>query len=162
MKKQATEEQKAKAAARRDKIRKLVKALGAMPEADRRAMIDKVGSIVTVEGRHLSPVNMMLVATQIPNASVVGGFRQWLRAGRVVKKGEHGAGIWVPCGAGRGAAGDGSDAGLVETATAESDGPRFILGTVFDISQTCDKAAAVVEEINDNSQLTLAIGCGHE
>jgi len=60
---------------------------------------------------------------------MVGGFGQWLRAGRSVRKGESGLGIWVPIAKGKAGeeeAGEGADGGR----------PRFLMGTVFDISQT--------------------------
>lgn len=37
--------------------------------------------------------NTMLLFTQKPNASIVGGFKQWLKAGRVVQKGQ--GAIWI-------------------------------------------------------------------
>src|SRR5262249_5129698 len=44
----------------------------------------------------LSAFNSCLVLRQLPNASMVGGFRQWLDKGRAVRKGEHGLMIWLP------------------------------------------------------------------
>ena len=52
--------------------------------------------ISTVEAHPLSQTNACLVAFQCPTATIVGGFKQWLKAGRCVRKGEHGLSIWVP------------------------------------------------------------------
>lgn len=86
--------------------------------------------VTTIEGRSLSLTNQCLIARQIPSATIVGGFRQWLRAGRCVMKGQHGACIWVPCG-NKEKASDGE--GVIVERTG------FILGTVFDVSQTAEK-----------------------
>ena len=133
MRKQLTEEQKAKAAERKERFKALWKQVSAMPELERVQLSNRLG-LVTCEGRGLSLTNQMLIALQRPGATVLGGFRQWLKQGRAVRKGEHGCMIWVPCGAKGGAdaaaapAGDG-DAG-------EGSDVRFIVGTVFDIGQT--------------------------
>jgi hypothetical protein len=81
-------------------------------------------SIPTIEGRFLSRHNVMMIIFQFPfNPTVVGGFKQWLKAGRSVKKGEHGAVILYPVG-------PKDDQGNLE------DAERFFSATVFDISQT--------------------------
>jgi antirestriction protein ArdC len=89
----------------------------------------KVGAIVTCEGRSLSPFNTCLVLNQLPTASMVGGFRQWLDKGRAVKKGEHGLMIWIPT---KGK----DDKPTAEDIEQETARPNFVMGTVFDISQT--------------------------
>ncbi len=126
--KPATEEQKAKAEARRAKFRTLARQLSAMPAEQRAALAAKLPAIATVEGRMLSPFNMCLIAAQCPSATIVGGFRQWIKAGRVVRKGEAGLSLWCPAGS-RKAADDGEE-------VAGADGVRFIMGCVFDVSQT--------------------------
>jgi antirestriction protein ArdC len=81
-----------------------------------------------------------MIAMQNPRASVVGGFRQWLKAGRAVRKGEAGACIWIPLHSANGQA---------ETPAAEGqdgepmDGSKtgFGLATVFDVTQTDEKGA---------------------
>jgi hypothetical protein len=123
---EATPEQKARAEERRAKFRTLWKQIGNMPELERIQMANKLG-IVNCEGHTLSVKNQCLIAFQTPGASVVGGFRQWLKQGRAVKKGEHGAMIWIK--AGQRKSEDASEA-------PESDDPRFVTGTVFDIGQT--------------------------
>jgi antirestriction protein ArdC len=73
-------------------------------------------------------------------ATVVGGFQQWKRMGRMVRKGEKGLAIWFP--RMRAAADDGGERRLVAGVSdgEDDDGEKmemkFMLGTVFDISQT--------------------------
>jgi len=129
--KQPTEEQKRAAAERRERFRALAKQVADMPDEARAALVDRCGAVVTCEGRALSFVNTCLVLTQRPGASMVGGFAQWLRSGRAVRKGETGLGIWIPTMKGEKAEApaDGAEG---------QDGPRarFLMGTVFDVSQT--------------------------
>jgi len=81
-------------------------------------------SIPTIEGRFLSKHNVMMIVFQFSfSPTVVGGFRQWLKAGRAVRKGEHGAVILYPVG-------PKDQEGNLE------DAERFYSATVFDISQT--------------------------
>lgn len=108
---------------RKEAARKLAATISKMSDTERAAMAARM-PVVTVEGRTLSVFNCCLVSTQCPSATVVGGFKQWLAAGRAVRKGEHGYSIWVPCGK----KGDGEQ--------AEGEKPFFMLGTVFDVSQT--------------------------
>lgn len=131
MKKTLTPEETAARDARRAKFAALVKQVGAMDPAARAVMFAKVPAVLTVEGKALSPLNGYLCALQSAgnSLSIVGGFRQWLRAGRCVRKGSHGLTIWVPLGAKRNAEGE------------EGDGVRFGTGTVFDISQTVELAS---------------------
>ena len=140
MKKQLTAEQIEKRDARKAKFKALWAQVADMPAAERDRLA-AVHGIVTVEGRSLSGGNQMLLLLQIPGVSVVGGFRQWLKAGRCVAKGQHGAMIWCPAGA-RKSAGEPAAPGPVvevvsdgETSAGGGD-TRFIIGTVFDISQT--------------------------
>lgn len=106
-------------------MRALTKRISAMskPERDQLAATCPV---VTIEGRALSLKNQCLIALQMPTATVVGGFRQWLKAGRCVKKGEHGACIWIPLGR----------KNKETDETEQSDSRAFILANVFDVSQT--------------------------
>lgn len=111
---------------KREERRKLKKQFAdkvkAMSESERQAIADKFG-VVTIEGRSLSCYNCCMVWMQNPSATVVGGFKQWKKSGRIVRKGQHGMAIWVPIGT------KDSDGNLSEV-------DRCILGTVFDISQT--------------------------
>src|SRR5580700_8137004 len=131
MRRQPTEEQKAKAAERRERFRVIVKQVAAMDEDERTALVMKCGAIVTCEGRALSPLNSCLVLTQFPTASMVGGFLQWKAHGRSVKKGATGLSIWVPTGRK-------DEQAELREATDESSEKRigFVMGTVFDVSQT--------------------------
>ena len=135
---QPTAEQKQKAAERRERFRALAQRVAQMSEEERTALVMKVGAIVTCEGRALSAFNSCLVLTQLPTASMVGGFRQWKDKGRSVRKGEHGLMIWIPTHKGE----EGEEAPTMpDTADdqgEEKDGKRaaFVMGTVFDVSQT--------------------------
>jgi hypothetical protein len=136
---QPTPEQKAKAAERRARFTELAKQIAALTDDERAALVARVGAVVTCEGRALSVHNSCLILTQLPTASMVGGFRQWQAHGRSVRKGEHGLMIWVPtsrkddatpaAAEGQAAAGAGE---------AEGAGKRagFVMGTVFDVTQT--------------------------
>ena len=55
-----------------------------MSEDERTALVMKVGAIVTCEGTR-SQFNSCLVLTQLPTASMVGGFHQWQDKGRRVR-----------------------------------------------------------------------------
>lgn len=122
---EATPEQKAAAAERRERIKGLWKAVAAMPTEARVAFANEKG-IRNPEGHALSASNSCLLAEQLATVSIVGGFKQWRAQGRMVRKGEKALAIWVPI------------AGKVESEPADGeDGDRFfILGNVFDISQT--------------------------
>lgn len=135
MKRNLTAEQIEKRDARRQQFRQLWKQVAAMPELERVNLANKLG-IVTVEGHELSLGNTMLVALQNPTASVVGGFRQWIKQGRAVMKGQHGIMIWVPIGHKQDQ--DSTPAPAEPTGESEPSETRFIIGTVFDISQTME------------------------
>lgn len=119
-----------------------------MPQEKRDELVNKIGAVVSCTGRPLSGANTMLLFLQNPRVSVIGGFRQWQDAGRAVRKGEKGLSIWVPktyegttepapsgvlC---LPAPGAGSFPEAGATASTDGNRSRFILGTVFDISQT--------------------------
>jgi hypothetical protein len=137
---QPTAEQKARAAERRARFTELANRIAAMTDDQRAALTARVGAIVTCEGRALSVHNSCLLLTQLPTASMVGGFRQWQAHGRRVRKGEHGLMIWVPTSrkdeaAAPTAAKAPPDANAGE---CEGEGKRaaFVMGTVFDVTQT--------------------------
>jgi hypothetical protein len=131
MRKQLTVEQIAKRDARRAQFKALWKQVADMPETDRLVLAAKAG-IVTCEGRELSVKNQCLLAFQFPAVTVVGGFKQWLRHGRCVQKGQHGLMIWVPTG-------HKTTEQMPDGSTAETlEKSGFIVGTVFDISQTAE------------------------
>jgi hypothetical protein len=128
MRRTLTAEQQAKRDERRGKFKQLWKSVAAMPELERIHLSAKYG-FRKLDGGEFSPCNSMLIAMQLPAASVLGGFRSWLRQGRAVRKGEHGAMVWVPIG----------KKTETETGTETDTGgerPGFIIGTIFDIGQT--------------------------
>jgi hypothetical protein len=131
-------EQKAAATARRERFTELANDIARMTDAERAALVARVGAIVTCEGRALSVHNSCLVLTQLPTASMVGGFRQWQTHGRRVKKGEPGLMIWVPTSKGEKAEPATADAQPKGEGRAEGAGKRaaFVMGTVFDVTQT--------------------------
>ena len=101
-----------------------------MSAEQRTALAACLPGIATVEGRALSVFNACLIASQNPQSTIVGGFRQWIKAGRAVRKGEHGMCIWVPLR--QGADSDAEESGV----NGDETSMRFILGTVFDVTQT--------------------------
>jgi hypothetical protein len=107
-------------AEKKQKIADLRKRLSGITEIEKSRLISK-GTVTTIEGHVLSVRNTMLCYFQFANPTVVGGFQQWRKAGRTVRKGEHGMAIFTPC---HTKSDDGSD----ET--------YFITSTVFDITQT--------------------------
>lgn len=143
MKRQATPEQKAARAAKKAKMRALAKVIGEMTDAQRLHII-QTQPIVSIEGHAYSPQNQCMIALQMPFATVLGGFQQWITAGRSVKKGEHGACIWIPIG--RGPKGEDSTPASEPSESADGERPGFTLGTVFDISQTQAKDAPEIAE----------------
>jgi antirestriction protein ArdC len=106
-----------------------------MSHEDRAAIVAKIGTVATIEGRALSIHNACLLFTQRPDVSIVGGYRQWQRAGRQVRKGETGCAIWRPVKRKRAETDNGRNGD-------EDNRPGFILITVFDIAQTDETAAA--------------------
>jgi hypothetical protein len=123
-----SEEQKQqKRQEKKEKFIRIRKTLSEMSEEQRQAIADKFG-IVTVEGHLLTPHNQcFLVAQSEIIFTIVGGFQQWKKSGRIVRKGEHGFLILVP-----------SKTNELENSEMVSDDEdlRFFSATVFDISQT--------------------------
>lgn len=119
--------------ARKAAFHKFARQIGMMDEGQRATLAASLPAITTIEGRTLSVHNQCLLASQCPTATIVGGFRQWLKAGRVVRKGEHGHNLWVPC---MRSANDNAD---------QDQKPGFIIGTVFDVSQTAETGTAQAE-----------------
>src|SRR5262245_6340611 len=130
-KRKPTQAQRQQAAERRDRFRALVKEIAEMSEERRASLAARMPQLVNCEGHVLSGHNALLVASQFPGATIVGGFRQWLRHGRVVRKGQRGITIFFPRKKQQ-ANGEGPAPGE----TVEQVELRFSTGTVFDISQT--------------------------
>ena len=127
MRRHLTEEQKAAAAQRRAGLRKLARQIAHMTPEERGRLAERSWP-TTIEGHRLSVHNACLVALQAPGATVLGGYRQWINAGRAVQKGQHGIGIWCPIS-------DKPEEGNEEEEPTEI---RFLFGTVFDVSQTAE------------------------
>lgn len=128
-----TPEQEARAEAKRQRMAEIIKKLAGM-NPDDRAELARRFPIANTKGHPLSIANACLIAHQCGDVmpTIVGGYRQWQEQGRQVKGGEHGYSIWVPTGPRK------TDADTGELTTETSSGKRrFILGTVFDVSQTC-------------------------
>lgn len=128
MKRTLTADQTAARNARREQFSTLARNLAAMSDTERAALATRMATVTTVEGRALSVHNACLVAMQLPSTTLVGGFNQWIKAGRSVRKGEHGLMIWAPC---KGATDPNLQPGELTT-----DRQQFITVTVFDVSQT--------------------------
>lgn len=109
---------------KKTRIKQLRERLANLSDQDKEALISR-GLIATVEGRTLSLHNTLLVYLQCNSQAptVVGGYQQWKRAGKQVKKGEHGFIIWFPVGS--------KDEDTGDILHAET----FLTATVFDISQ---------------------------
>ena len=133
-KRKLTPEQAERARARREKFKAYYKQVKALSEGDRERLASRV-QVHTIEGHGLSVHNQCLLALQCPACTIVGGFRQWKKAGRHVRKGESGHMIWIPRFRNK------SD--VPEGQERESMGVEgFIVGTVFDIGQTEERGAA--------------------
>lgn len=114
----------------------LAREVGKLTPEQRIDLASKCLAVKIESGDAYSITNQCLIARQIPNATICGGFSQWIKAGRVVKKGEHGACVWVPC---KRKAKATDEATSSDEAAAIRTG--FILGTVFDVAQTTEKGA---------------------
>jgi len=130
----ATKEQQEKAQERRTAFKEIVKKVAELSEEQRLAIAEKI-SITTCEGHPLSVHNNCLIASQGGEGlTLVGGFKQWLKQGRAVKKGEHGYMILFP----REKKNGDNDAQEPTRDEAEKPEIRFLIGYVFDISQTME------------------------
>lgn len=114
----------AEADARAARRRELMTLVNAMSLEQRQKLVQERGAISSCTGAALSIYNTCLILHQNPEATIVGGFQQWLTMGRVVRKGEKALCIWVPT-TRKGEAEDGSE-----------DRTGFVGGNVFDITQT--------------------------
>jgi hypothetical protein len=116
---------------RRADMRAIAKKIAAMTAEARTALAAQRGLVRTCEHRVLSAFNTCLLILQREDVTIVGGFQQWRRLGRQVKKGEKGCYMWIPLGS-RGEAGTGEGAGDRQF----PDERRFRLVAVFDVAQT--------------------------
>jgi len=116
--------------AKKQKIIALRKMLSEMSEDQRQALAEKFG-IVTVEGHPLTPYNQCFLIAQAPiNFTIIGGYQQWRKAGRTVRKDEHGFLIFVPS-----KLKNDENSEKVDDFILDED-VRFYSATVFDITQT--------------------------
>lgn len=110
--------------------RQLLRAISAMSEAERAEMADRMPRVMNPQGHFLTVHNTLLLCQQAQRSdlTVVAGFRQWIKAGRVVRKGQKSLGyIAVPIQVRqRDRNGDTTDAREL----------RFRFVPVFDVSQT--------------------------
>ena len=111
---------------KKSRIQTIRKTLSDMTEEQRTQLIEKFGIVTTIEGHPLTAHNTCFLYAQTEKpVTIIGGFQQWRKAGRVVKKGEHSLLIFVPSqksNEGKEAAGD--------------DDVFFFTANVFDITQT--------------------------
>jgi antirestriction protein ArdC len=112
---------------RKDRMRSLIKRVAGLSKEEREVLSARM-MIVNTGGHAVSVYNSCLLALQAGEraVTVIGGFKQWLKQGRCVRKGEHGMGIWFPVNPAKSEDGE----------EAEGSDTRFMIGTVFDISQT--------------------------
>lgn len=109
----------------RDNMKALSAKIKAMPDSEKQGLWKKLGTI-TPEGHCLSLHNTIMLYYQSGRMlNQVGGFKQWQRNGRQVRKGESCVGsILVPIGAGK------------EENASDGDDLRFVSIPVFSVDQT--------------------------
>ena len=111
-----------------EKMAEVRKKLANLTDAEKDALKAKA-VIVSVEGHALSPINTMMVYIQAHanglEPMVVGGYRQWQKAGRQIRKGQHGFSIAIPVGV-----------KTEKDGYINDDNLHFWTATVFDVSQT--------------------------
>jgi antirestriction protein ArdC len=114
---------------RKQRIKDYRKILANLSPADRQR-IAATGQVTNLDGHTLSLTNTILLHLQAQGITptVVAGYQQWRRAGKQVRRGEHGSTIWFPTGRKNDGAGD-------DLAAETHEGMRFFTTTVFDISQ---------------------------
>jgi len=124
--------------AKKAKMKQLAEQFAKMSEAERVELSNQLGALRTIEGRPLSFKNSALLYFQRKGVSIVGGFQQWKKAGRIVKKGEKALAIFCP-----------ATKKTKEGETPDDSSLFFFTGNVFDISQT--------EPLTPSEALTRAI-----
>jgi len=114
---------------RRNRIKQLAEIITNLSPEEKQAYIDRVGIVNRIgEGGMLSPYNMCLVLYQMGEATLVGGYNQWLNVGRQVRRGERSICIFAPSNRKRTVEKDGEEITV--------DRVNFRLVPVFDVSQT--------------------------
>ena len=127
-----TKQQQAKSQERKERLEAIRKCLLALSPGERDQMITQHGLVQSIDGHFMSAKNTCLLYLQANGTmpTIVGGYQQWLRAGRQVSKGAHGFTIWFPIGNHIKL----DDDDIVTEAT------HFGTATVFDVTQTEVKA----------------------
>lgn len=114
----------------REKIQKWQGVIKKMSPEELRKLADSLVCLPTIEGRTLSIRNTILCYMQKGGGvkpSIVGGFKQWLKAGRCVNKGEEGLAILFP-----------AKFKAEDKDGEEIEATKYYCGVVFDISQTVE------------------------
>ena len=145
MKRVVTEEQKRIAAEKREQFKALAARLASMSDEERAELCEKMGTVVNPDGKALSFKNSALCYMQRGPCTMVGGFLQWKKLGRSVRKGETGMKIFIPV--------TFKDRGKAEIEETDSTGkkPGFMIGTVFDVSQTEETGAVLALASTDSA-----------
>lgn len=129
---ESTPEQKAAAKARREAMLALGKRAAELAKSQTPPVI------VKLNGQPFSPCNSWLIALSArkdqPFPSTLASFHDWLKAGRVVRKGERGYSVWVPIMFAKGAPETKADPG--DESDSGSGKRGFTAGYVFDVTQT--------------------------
>ncbi len=121
----------------RERAQHLAGKLGAMSAEDRQRVADRLPSVFNPDGHALTITNTVFLYMQSERTdlTMVAGFRQWIKAGRSVDKGQKAAGyIRVPIGAGKKRQEEAAKNGEMTDAKV-----FFKLVAVFDVSQTSPK-----------------------
>jgi hypothetical protein len=116
----------------RDMARNLARKLAAMSDSERAEFAARCPVVLTIDGRPISGKNAMLAMLQCEPVTVIGGFRQWLAAGRAVRQGSKALYIFVPSSRRV----DTSETGADPAAADSGESVRFLMAPVFDVSQT--------------------------
>jgi hypothetical protein len=115
------------------KYQELIKKLAALDNSKRQELASQY-IVVNPEKHPLSMVNTILIYLQnsgrIP-VTMVAGYKQWQKYGRQVTSGQHGFSIRFPLKPKSDKDNDDTD---------DSDSLRFLWATVFDVTQTEEKA----------------------
>ena len=117
-------------------VRKLAGQIANMTDEQRQRIADRLPSVVNPDGHMLTIHNTILLYMQSgkTDLTIVAGFKQWIKAGRVVRKGEKSiGGIFVPMQIKDKRQSDGNDEEPKTTT-------RFRIVSVFDVSQTDELA----------------------
>lgn len=110
------------------KARELSAKIAHMSDDERAKLSEQMVSVFNPQGHQLTMHNTMLLMMQCQrdDLTLVAGFKQWMKAGRAVRKGERSIGfIQVPI-----------HKKAKEGENKKSDRPYFKLVSVFDVSQT--------------------------